>query len=68
MPEPVKMPKNPKSFVAGWLKEIDDALKREKKYRRLGKWSVDLYEAKDPEECTFQYSVFEYRDFNPGGL
>lgn len=41
------------SLVKTWLGEIDDALKREKKYRRLGKESVDLYEAKDPASTPF---------------
>jgi hypothetical protein len=53
MPDPVRMPRNPKAFVANWLKEVDDALKREKKYRKLGQHSVRLYEAKDPESVPF---------------
>ena len=36
-----------------WLGEIDDAMKREKKFRLLGKESVDLYEAKNPDTTPF---------------
>lgn len=54
MPDEKKLaPKNPKAFVASWLKEVDDALKREKKYRELGKHSVQIYEAKDPASVPF---------------
>ena len=46
-------PQKAESFVKGWLKEIDDALKREKKYRKLAKHCVELYEAKKPDETPF---------------
>jgi hypothetical protein len=41
------------AFVKYWLGECADALKREKKYRQLGKESVDLYEAKSPDTTPF---------------
>lgn len=41
------------SLVKSWMSEINDALKREKKYRVLGQQCVDLYEAKKPDETPF---------------
>lgn len=42
-----------KSLVKNWLTEISDALRREKKFRDLGKEVVDLYEAKKPDDTPF---------------
>ncbi len=54
MPEAQKMnPKKAEQLVKNWQSEITDALKREKKFRRLGKECVDLYEAKNPDETPF---------------
>lgn len=36
-----------------WIKEISDALKREKKYREIAQRCVKLYEAKNPSETPF---------------
>lgn len=36
-----------------WMAQIQDALAREKTYRTLGQQSVDLYEAKAPDETPF---------------
>jgi len=36
-----------------WQNAINDALKREKTFRRLGKQCVELYEAKTPENTPF---------------
>lgn len=36
-----------------WMGEIQDALKREKKFREAGKKCVDLYEAKKADETPF---------------
>lgn len=36
-----------------WCAEIEDAMKREKTYRKLGRECVDLYEAKKPDETPF---------------
>lgn len=41
------------SLVKNWLTEIDDALKREKKYRQSGQKCVDLFEAKKWEDTPF---------------
>lgn len=41
------------SLVKTWLAEIDDAMKREKRYRELGQKCVDLYEAKKPDDTPF---------------
>lgn len=40
-------------LVKAWLKEIDDAQKREKKYREIARECVKLYEAKEPENTPF---------------
>jgi hypothetical protein len=40
-------------FIKTWLQEINDALKREKRYRELAKKVVDLYEAREPEQTPF---------------
>lgn len=42
-----------KSLVKDWMKDINDALKREKKYREIGQKCVKLYEAKNPEQVPF---------------
>lgn len=42
-----------KGLVKNWMKEITDAQKREKKYRKEGQKCVRLYEAKDPEQVPF---------------
>lgn len=42
-----------KAFVKYWLGECNDALKREKNYRKLGQESVNLYEAKTPDTTPF---------------
>jgi hypothetical protein len=42
-----------KSLVKNWLKEISDAHKREKKFRKIGQDCVNLYEAKSPELVPF---------------
>jgi hypothetical protein len=44
-----------------WTGQISDAFKREKEYRKEGKVSVDLYEAKTPENVPFNilYSNIE---------
>lgn len=36
-----------------WIAEVEDALKREKTYRKLGRECVELYEAKKPDETPF---------------
>lgn len=36
-----------------WMGQIQDALTREKKYRQVAQQSVDLYEAKTPDETPF---------------
>lgn len=41
------------SLYKYWMKEIQDALKREKKYRKNGQDCVNLYEAKTPENTPF---------------
>jgi hypothetical protein len=41
------------SLVKLWMGEIEDAQKREKKYRKLGQECVNLYEAKTPDETPF---------------
>jgi hypothetical protein len=46
-------PKKAESLVKNWLKEISDALKREKKYRQIAKKCVDLYESKKTDETPF---------------
>jgi hypothetical protein len=46
-------PQKQEAFVSAWLKEVNDALKREKKFRQLGNVCVKLYEAKTPEETPF---------------
>ncbi len=51
--EPKMNPQKAASLTKRWLGEIEDAIKREKKYRMLGKESVDLYEAKDPDNTPF---------------
>lgn len=45
--------KKGQGFVKGWMKEISDAQKREKKYREIGQKCVKLYEAKNPELVPF---------------
>jgi hypothetical protein len=42
-----------KDFHKKWMAEISDALKREKAYRKAGQESVDIYEAKHPEQVPF---------------
>lgn len=42
-----------KDFHKKWMAEIDDACRREKNYRKLGRESVDVYEAKHPEQTPF---------------
>ncbi len=42
-----------KDFHKKWMAEISDALRREKTYRKLGQESVDIYEAKHPEQVPF---------------
>lgn len=46
-------PKKGKDFVKKWMKEISDAMKREKKYREIGQKCVKLYEAKNPDLVPF---------------
>lgn len=41
------------SVYQTWMKEIQDALTREKTYRRSGQKCVDLYEAKDADNTPF---------------
>lgn len=54
MPKADKMePRKAEDLTKKWLAEIDDAMKREKKYRKLGKECVDLYEAKTPDTTPF---------------
>lgn len=57
MPEETDAPqlseKKAESLVKYWMREIADALKREKKYRRSGQACVDLYEAKAPDQTPF---------------
>ena len=41
------------NFVKAWLKNIDDAMKREKKFRESAQKVVDLYEAKESDNVPF---------------
>lgn len=45
--------KKKESLYKYWMGEIFDALKREKKYRRVAQDCVNLYEAKTPENTPF---------------
>jgi hypothetical protein len=42
-----------KKLVKDWLADVNDALKREKKYRLIAQDCVDLYECKQPEQVPF---------------
>lgn len=44
---------NDKAGYQAWDKEIQDALKREKNFRKLGRKCVELYEGKKVEETPF---------------
>jgi len=46
-------PAKQEALAKKWLGEIDDALKREKKFRETAQKCVDLYEAKEPEQTPF---------------
>lgn len=48
-----RTPAQAEKLCEAWKTKIDDAQKREKTFRKLGKESVDLYEAKDPENVPF---------------
>lgn len=41
------------NLVKGWMQRINDALAREKNYRKLGQTAVDLYEAKRVDATPF---------------
>lgn len=45
--------KKGQDFHKKWMKEISYALEREKDYRKLGRESVEIYEAKHPEQVPF---------------
>lgn len=44
---------NGKPLVKYWLNEIEDSLKRESKYRKLGNEIVEIYEARKPDDVPF---------------
>jgi hypothetical protein len=46
-------PKSQEDFVRKWMRNIEDALKREKKYRTCGQKVVDIYEGKCADETPF---------------
>jgi hypothetical protein len=48
-----RTPEQSKAFAQKWRLRIEDALRREKDYRKIGKECVDLYEAKDPSSVPF---------------
>lgn len=50
---PTDTPKSGESLYSSWKAQIDDALRREKKYRQNAKKCVDLYEAKASENTPF---------------
>lgn len=54
MPEIKEMSERKRaSMVKSWMKDIEDARKREKKYREIGQECVKLYEGKKWEETPF---------------
>jgi len=52
-PQAMMEPAKQEALAKKWLGEIDDALKREKKFRETAQRCVDLYEAKKPDETPF---------------
>lgn len=46
-------PRNEEDFVRQWLRNIEDALKREKKFRNCAQKVVDIYEGKKSDETPF---------------
>lgn len=46
-------PQKAENLYKAWMKEIEYALKREKKYREFGQKVVDLYEGKEAAETPF---------------
>lgn len=50
---PIDQTKVDANLYQSWMKEISDALVREKTYRKSAQKCVDLYEAKTPEDTPF---------------
>ena len=50
---PIDQTKVDANLYQSWMKEISDALAREKTYRKSAQKCVDLYEAKTPEDTPF---------------
>ena len=50
---PIDQTKADANLYQSWMKEISDALAREKTYRKSAQECVDLYEAKTPEDTPF---------------
>ncbi len=55
MPEAAKI--NPENVYKHWTSEIQDALAREKTYRKMAQRCVDLYEAKMPTTPPSRFST-----------
>jgi len=51
--QPELSPEQSEGLYKTWMQHIDDALKREKKYREKAQKVVDLYEAKNADESPF---------------
>lgn len=51
--DPTLNPAKAAGVYKAWMSEINDALAREKNYRKLAQRCVDLYEAKTPDETPF---------------
>lgn len=53
MPTDTPSPEKLVGIYKSWMLKIEDALKREKTYRKLGNHCVEIYEAKHPERVPF---------------
>lgn len=53
MPTETPSPEKLVGIYKAWMLRIEDALKREKNYRKLAAKCVDIYEAKNPDQIPF---------------
>ena len=51
--DPTLDPVKGQKLYQAWMGQIQNALEREKDYRKLGQQCVDLYEAKEPDQTPF---------------
>jgi len=66
MPEAAKI--NPENVYKHWTSEIQDALAREKTYRKMAQRCVDLYEAKNADDTPFAILYSNVETLDPGCL